>query len=368
MSIKVTVPRSRLSERPVAEAMARLLLALGQTGAEVAAPRPRVRPKAAPAAPTAPAGPSLLEFVEGMPSNTRRFMQLLQRHGRVTVSEVVAFLGLSTPKAVGGITGAIARWAPVRGLAMPFEAIKLDGERAWRWIATDAPDLGDPGPGVQAATPPAAAKPAPTKPTHTKPAQAKPQAAKPAKPQAAKAQPAKAKKPQAAKPAKSQAAKAKPQAAKPAPVEAPAPSAAEVLATLRSELDGKALSLLELVQAEGQVHINDACTALGLNKGSAVARFAREINAAGKVLGVPEVVVQSATATGGRLYGWYTADLSTPAPRYPTPPGMTPVVAPSRPGSEPGRRPAMPKLPEASGAREERPSSMPGVRRRRARR
>jgi len=52
----------------------------------------------------------------------------------------MAALGLSVPKAMGGITGSIGRWAPVRGIKVPYEAITVEGERAWKWIGapTDA--------------------------------------------------------------------------------------------------------------------------------------------------------------------------------------------------------------------------------------
>jgi hypothetical protein len=47
---------------------------------------------------------------------------------------MVRRLGLKNAKAVGGITGAIGRWGPARGVTLPYERFILDGERAWRWI------------------------------------------------------------------------------------------------------------------------------------------------------------------------------------------------------------------------------------------
>ena len=70
-----------------------------------------------------------------------------QAHGAARLAPVepcgaehlVEALGLPGPKAVGGITGAIGRWGPARGVTLPYEAITLAGERAWRWIADGKP-------------------------------------------------------------------------------------------------------------------------------------------------------------------------------------------------------------------------------------
>ncbi len=117
--------------------------------APVVAPRPAVKAKAAePAAPAAPAAPqassrglepaeikpmSFEDFVAALPLRSQRFLNLVQREETVTRSRAIDALELSSGKQLGGVTGAIAKWAPRRGLEIPYETITLNGERAWRW-------------------------------------------------------------------------------------------------------------------------------------------------------------------------------------------------------------------------------------------
>ncbi len=100
--------------------------------APVVAPRPAVKAKAAePAAPAAPAAPqassrglepaeikpmSFEDFVAALPLRSQRFLNLVQREETVTRSRAID-----------------AKWAPRRGLEIPYETITLNGERAWRW-------------------------------------------------------------------------------------------------------------------------------------------------------------------------------------------------------------------------------------------
>jgi hypothetical protein len=37
---------------------------------------------------------------------------------------------------MGGLTGSIGRWAPSRGVKIPYETTTADGERAWRWTGS----------------------------------------------------------------------------------------------------------------------------------------------------------------------------------------------------------------------------------------
>lgn len=74
------------------------------------------------------------DFKASLPEKGQQFLTLLKVRGTVTISEVVDKLSLNAPKAVGGITGTIGRWAPVRGVPLPYEETEVDGEKAWRWI------------------------------------------------------------------------------------------------------------------------------------------------------------------------------------------------------------------------------------------
>ncbi len=122
---------------------------LAEPAPKRAEPTP-VRPAAKVKAPTPPApaatraasgGPdpaeikpmSFEDFVAALPLRSQRFMNLVQREETVTRSRAIDALELSSGKQLGGVTGAIAKWAPRRGLEIPYETITLNGERAWRW-------------------------------------------------------------------------------------------------------------------------------------------------------------------------------------------------------------------------------------------
>lgn len=146
MSINLTVPTELLSRPEVAQAVTALIDALAGRAVRTA-PAPtqatarREAPVASRAAPPAKAERRLTydDFYAGLPARSQAFLDLVRDRGVVRVGEVVEALGLPGPKAVGGITGAIGRWGPARGVTLPYEAITLAGERAWRWIADGKP-------------------------------------------------------------------------------------------------------------------------------------------------------------------------------------------------------------------------------------
>jgi hypothetical protein len=73
-------------------------------------------------------------FVDSLPELSRNFLGLLEERGRLTPEEAQAALDIKTPKALGGLTGSIARWAPKRGVPVPFEAERgPGGGRVWHW-------------------------------------------------------------------------------------------------------------------------------------------------------------------------------------------------------------------------------------------
>lgn len=93
------------------------------------------KPAAAPAAAGSAAGnEKWRNYVANLPENSRRFLELLEKQGQLTVNEAVEKLNLPGPKAMGGLTGAMARWAPKQGIQIPYEAKEAaDGTRYWVW-------------------------------------------------------------------------------------------------------------------------------------------------------------------------------------------------------------------------------------------
>ena len=156
MSIQISIPTEALADRDVSAALRALLTALSGValGVEVS-PQATVRSMAAPVAPQrTQKSMTYTDFVAALPLRSQRFLDLVRSRGVVRVSEVVETMGLKSAKAVGGITGAIGRWGPERGVSLPYEAITLAGERAWRWIRLedDTPALPEPSPRARAAS------------------------------------------------------------------------------------------------------------------------------------------------------------------------------------------------------------------------
>lgn len=107
------------------------------------APEPKAakEPKAAPApvAQDADDQPADLaerwaRYLAELPEPSRRFLEVLEKRGQMTVDEAVEILELPGPKAMGGLTGAMRRWAPKKGVELPFQAITdPQNRRAWVW-------------------------------------------------------------------------------------------------------------------------------------------------------------------------------------------------------------------------------------------
>lgn len=145
MSIQIEVPLDALKRPSVSQALSDLMLLLGgQSVAPTAAaaqPAPRRRAPVKKAPPPAPvidmsidAKTRWRQFVETRPERTRRFLTLLEEHGTLSVDQAVEYLNLPGPKAMGGLTGALRRWAPRKGVDLPFKAIQnAEGRRCWVW-------------------------------------------------------------------------------------------------------------------------------------------------------------------------------------------------------------------------------------------
>jgi outer membrane biosynthesis protein TonB len=139
----VEAPAKRKGGRPP---KAKPAVAAAPAPAAVEAPAKRKGgrpPKAKPVVAAAPApaaaasgsgGEKWRNYVANLPENSRRFLELLEKQGQLTVNEAVEKLNLPGPKAMGGLTGAMARWAPKQGIQIPYEAKEAaDGTRYWVW-------------------------------------------------------------------------------------------------------------------------------------------------------------------------------------------------------------------------------------------
>ncbi|MFN3201001.1 MAG: hypothetical protein ACE366_21550 [Bradymonadia bacterium] len=197
MTVRISLPLTALENQDVAQAMSALMLALGD---EVGTLVQEVVPDAAPAAPSAPqpeaaippaeaftqksnaksvslaeslkayalqngasgseeapaprkrrrprpvAKPTTFEgtpteryeaFKAGLKDTPRAFLALLEERKTVTIKEAMEALGIEAPKKLGGITGSISRWAPNRGIRVPFLPTIVGDEKAWVWIGVE---------------------------------------------------------------------------------------------------------------------------------------------------------------------------------------------------------------------------------------
>lgn len=202
------------------------------------------------------------EFEEALPVRSQRFIELLRAHGTLRVQEVVDLLGLDSPKAVGGITGAIARWAPERGLQLPYESTRIRGQRAWRWLG-------------------APAAPAPAQASMPLLGRAAPEEPAPQEPQAA--------------------------AAEPAATRAPATPATEQNANLEGLLEAlpdRSRRFVELLQERGVVDMATLLSDLGLNRAAAVQELLRPIREMAADFGFTNVFETTSNEVGGRVFHW----------------------------------------------------------------
>jgi hypothetical protein len=138
MALQITVPLEHLRHPAVARAATALSMALHAAQAgdalEPASPRGAAPVEPAPATPAAPVSDAYRAFADGLPERSRRFLELLESRGTMTASEAKALLGLHSGKQLGGVTGAVSKWAPLRGVRVPFECTHFGRERGWRWL------------------------------------------------------------------------------------------------------------------------------------------------------------------------------------------------------------------------------------------
>jgi len=76
--------------------------------------------------------------VAELPERSQLFLSLLENERTLTMTQAMKGLGVTVPKAMGGITGSIARWAPTRKVELPYRPTKISGERGWEWLGKPA--------------------------------------------------------------------------------------------------------------------------------------------------------------------------------------------------------------------------------------
>ncbi len=115
-----------LVERPAREVVAEMGLAAW------------VRPAAEPGASAGQTFDDLLgqqddatrRFVANLPERSNQFLRVLFERGELSVEDAMKALDLSVRRAFGGVTGSLARWAPIRGVPLPYYR---DGDR-FTWV------------------------------------------------------------------------------------------------------------------------------------------------------------------------------------------------------------------------------------------
>jgi hypothetical protein len=302
MTVRLTLEVELLRNPVVAQALQRLVLELAQAygGAAPAIPAPAIAAAPAPrAAAPARASTSYAEFEAGLNGRTRRFLELLRERGTLTLSEVMSSLDIDSPKAVGGTTGAIGRWAPVRGLALPYEVIEVGGERAWRWTGPEE---------VAAAEP--AERPAPA-----------------------------ARTPRARK-------------AVTTAVAAPAPDPEQLRGEFVESLSDQPRRFMDLLRDKRRVAVAEVLDHLGLARAKGLSSVVEAINAAARSAGLDRAYDTSVSATGDRVFLWpgTPAEVEEARPRLRVESPSPRVLALREAPTSQGPAPLRPDAPTSAGA------------------
>ncbi len=288
MPLKLKVSFTQLQRANVREAMYQLFLSLGEAYAPVeAAP---TTPVVIPSEPTkarakrprkAPVQMDYETFVAQLGEPSRRFLSLIEARGTLRASEALVALGLRQPRALGGIAGGLARWAPARGVELPYEAIEIEGERAWRWSNSVAPKEG--GETMERSL----------------------QAAKAAPKAAARPEREAAPEP-AAEPAPQPVAE---EAPTPVAEPAPEPVIVEDLEGLLAALPNKSQRFMALLREHGSLPIARALSLLGLSRAHALNQVLTPIREMAPRFGVELAYETHSDHTGARTFGWPGAEI-----------------------------------------------------------
>ncbi len=285
MPVSVQISDEQITSPAVARALADLMLALSGEPAQparlayapapTAAAPPAQRRRTARKGRKAPAKkPSWTTFEAGLSPQTRTFIGLVQRRGRLTMTDARSELGLKA-KGIGGMTGALSRKAQSVGMELPFSAGKTrSGQRMWAWRPKAAAELGV-----------AALAAAPAAPSTGAPAPAASPTASPKAPKASKA-----------------AGKAK---ARPSWTQ------------FEADLSAQTKSFLELVRTSNTLSMDGAKEALSL-PGKALGGLTGALTRKANNAGISLPFSQGRSSSGQRLWIWQAeAPASSPAPSAP---------------------------------------------------
>lgn len=95
-------------------------------------------PSGSPASPAGTVADQKVEdFVANLPRRMQTFLTTLARRGSISLDDCMKALDLPSARALGGITGSIRRWAPVRAVPIPFE--KRGGSEYFVWMGESLP-------------------------------------------------------------------------------------------------------------------------------------------------------------------------------------------------------------------------------------
>lgn len=304
MSIKLKFSDDDMRDPRIAQAVVELMTALSGPAGKAVGPVRRA----------VVAQSTFAEFEEALPERSQRFLSLLRKRRTLTVAEVVEALDLSGPKAVGGIIGAIARWAPNRGLTLPYEATRIRGQRAWRW--TGGPEAAAPA-RTAAASPRASERPlqipSATVATPGMTATSVPLAATQAAPLTASA---------------------RVQSVPPAPA---APDrGAPNLDGLMAALPNTSRRFVELLREERRIEMPQLLSVLGLARAAAVQELLRPVRAMGPDFGFTSVFETGTNDAGDRVFLWPGTSLDATQVGDVSPLAVTPgseLVAPDEPAA-----------------------------------
>lgn len=262
MSVQVSVPLSALSDARVAHALNNLLAALG--GVSLAAPSERRAATPAPAAPRGDTDARYAAFIEALPERSRAFLELVEARNVLTIDDAMSALDVKVGKAMGGITGSIARWAPEHDVLVPFEAIKSpDGKRAWRWIGFDQ-------------------RPAPPVPVRGR------------------------RRRRSASPAASgsRALASDPEVASAPPEPGPPPTVAERVLTLKASLPETTAQFIGLLEERGALSQAEVLEHFGLARAQGLSRILTPLATAAARLDLAELIETEVSPTGERGWRW----------------------------------------------------------------
>ena len=144
MKISIDVPLERMGDPQIRQLVVQLVDLLSGTGSPAPRrgrpPGRKNSPKVAPTKKSPTFTPNEADgnaLLEALPGDSKIIMTALREKGTLTMRAAQKLIKNSNPKAVGGIVGSVARWAPKNGFEVPYTTGKNErNERFWRWYGT----------------------------------------------------------------------------------------------------------------------------------------------------------------------------------------------------------------------------------------